>query len=181
MRKKVWLSLIAVLVLFGTWFYFTPHLTVHSIGLAVKAKDVEKLSTYVDFPAVRENLKASLKAQVSEKMARELQDNPFASLGVALASTLINPLVNGLLTPEGLAQLLQGQLPDNTTHSNTIEHYDATSDERQLDPATETSMSYESFDRFAVTITRAGSKPIGFVLHRDGLFSWKLAEIRLPL
>lgn len=180
MSKKVGLSLIAVLVLFGAWFYFTPHLTVHSIGLAVKAKDVEKLSNYVDFPALKENLKTSLKAELSEKMAGELQDNPYASLGITLVSAFINPMVDALVTPESLAQLMRGQLPNN---NNNIEHYDTTSDESQLGPATETSMSYESFDRFVVTITktRAGSKPIGFVLHRDGIFSWKLAEIHLPL
>jgi hypothetical protein len=44
-------------------------------------------------------------------------------------------------------------------------------------------MSYESFDRFVVTVKKKGSteEPLGLVFNRDGIFSWKLSALRLPM
>lgn len=177
MSKKIQFSLVTVLVLFGVWFYFTPHLALHSIKSAVEAQDAGKFSSYVDFPALKENLKASLSARLQEKMAEKQLDNPYAALGAAMVAAFINPMVDAIVTPESLAKLMQGQLPgDNTKRENLA------SDKSQLEPAVKISTSYEGFDRFVVTVkkNREGSEPIDFVLSRDGMFSWKLSEIRLP-
>ena len=51
------------------------------------------------------------------------------------------------------------------------------------DTDVETSMSYESFDRFVVTATKkdAVDESLGLVFNRDGMFTWKLSGVRLPL
>jgi hypothetical protein len=46
----------------------------------------------------------------------------------------------------------------------------------------DTSVHYESFDRFVVAVKKAGSSddPFLLVFHRDGLLGWKLSELRFP-
>jgi hypothetical protein len=48
---------------------------------------------------------------------------------------------------------------------------------------TDIATGYEGFDRFAVRIKERGSpdEPVGFVFGREGLISWKLSALRLPL
>ncbi len=45
----------------------------------------------------------------------------------------------------------------------------------------DTSMACESFNSFVVTIPEKGKKDdaIGLVFNRDGVFSWKLASVRM--
>jgi hypothetical protein len=54
---------------------------------------------------------------------------------------------------------------------------------KSSDSDPDTSMSYESFDRFVVTVKKKGTteEPLGLVFNRDGMFSWKLSALRLPM
>jgi len=58
MSNKAKISIIIAFVAFSTWFYFTPHLAVSGMRSAAEANDAEKLSDYVNFPALKENLRA---------------------------------------------------------------------------------------------------------------------------
>ena len=46
----------------------------------------------------------------------------------------------------------------------------------------ETAMGYEHPQRFVFSIRQAGEdeEPVELVLHRQGLFGWQIAELRLP-
>ncbi len=141
---------------------------------AAEARDAAKFSSYVNFPALKDSLKASFNAKMVLEVQKKKDGNPFAALGVAMAAALINPMIDALVTPESLAMMMKGEKPGpgrNTTAPP------------QSEPNTETAMSYESFDRFIVTIKKKeeAGEPIGFVFKRDGLFSWKLSAIRLPI
>jgi len=173
LTNKAKFSIAAVLILFSVWFFFTPHLTVSAMKSAAEARDAAKLSSYVNFPALKDSLKASFNAKMVSEIQKKKDGNPFSALGVAMAAALINPMIDALVTPESLAMLMEGEKPGherNTTAS------------AQSEPNTETVMSYESFDRFIVTIKKKekAGEPIGFVFNRDSLFSWKLSAIRLP-
>jgi hypothetical protein len=174
MSKKTKISFAIVFVAFCTWFYFTPYLAVSGMKSAAEAKDAEKLAGYVNFPALKENLKASFNAKLASKVAKEKNDNPFAALGAAMAATFINPMVDALVTPESLAMMMKGDKPQPAKKTGQT---------KPSDSDTETSMSYESFDRFVVTVKKKDSteKPIGLVFNRDGMFSWKLSALRLPM
>ena len=43
-------------------------------------------------------------------------------------------------------------------------------------------MGYTDFNRFVVTINKEDSQdPVRFILDREGLLSWKVKEIQLPI
>ena len=164
----------AVFTVLGILFYFTPYLTLFSMKSAADAKDAAKLSSYVNFPALKENLKASFNAKLASETMKS--DNPFSALGAAFASAFINPMIDGLVTPESLAMMMKGNKPQKNQESAILE---STSSEDDVDMT----MAYEDFDHFVVIVKKKGSseEPFGFVLNRDGLFSWKLSSLRIPL
>lgn len=163
----------------GLWFYLTPHLAAREMWSAVEARDSARLARHVDFPA----LKQSVKAQFSERIAPAPGSDgtgasPLRAFGSALAGALVNPLVEALLTPEGLAVVMRGNRP------GTLGSGRSGKEPQVPDPGadTESAMGYEGFDRFVIRVKKKGSadEPIGFVLHREGLIRWKLAGLRLP-
>lgn len=157
------------------WFFFTPHIAVRGMRAAAEERNAARLSGYVNFPALKENLKASLNARIAAETARE-KDNPFAGLGAALAAAFISPLIDALVTPESLAMIMQGDKPEPGK---------AKKSPSKSDPDTETTMSYEGVNSFVVTIRKKNDpkgETMGLIFNRDGLLSsWKLTALRLPL
>ncbi|MFA7239599.1 MAG: DUF2939 domain-containing protein [Sulfuricellaceae bacterium] len=174
MSKTITLSIVIALIAFCTWFYFTPHLAVNGMKTGAEAKDAAKLSSYVNYPALKESLKAGFSAKLTSGAAKE--SKLLGVLGAALADAVVNPTIDALITPESLAMIMRGDKPQPANN--------ATKNTTQSKPSeTETSMAYESFDRFVVTIKKKGAtgEPFGLVFNREGLFSWKLSALRLPL
>ncbi len=167
------IKLFAVIA-FSTWFYFTPHLAVSGMKSAAEAKDAAKLSGYVNFPSLKESLKANFNAKLASVVAKEADGNPFGALAGLLVAAFINPMIDALVTPESLAMMMRGEKPQ--LNMNTAQSKPSESD-------SDTSMSYESFDRFVVTFKKKGSadEAMGLVFNRDGMFSWKLSALRLPM
>ena len=159
----------------ATWFYFTPHLVAQEMASAAAERNAAKLSRHINFPSLRD----SVKAGISAKMASELvlngnPDNPFAALGLALGTALVNPVVDAVVTPEGVAAIMRGERPMDQKGANGK----STGNKSDID----TSIHYESFDRFVVAVKKAGlsDDPFLLVFHRDGIFGWKLSELRFP-
>jgi hypothetical protein len=162
----------AVVVLVVGWLYATPYLAVRGMRSAADARDGAALSSYVDFPAVRDSLKTSVNGRVAS-MAAPLQGNPLAAFGAAMATAMADPMIDALVTPESLELMLKGNVPQQATGMMA-----ATSSDGQV----ETTMGYEGFNSFVLTVKGQGliSNPIGFVMSRNGVFSWKLSAVRLP-
>lgn len=172
MNSKIKLSIVFVFVAFSTWFYFTPHLSVSGMKSAAEAKNSAKLSGYVNFPSLRESLKASFSAKFAPDLEKMKNDKPFAGFGAAMANALINPLIDALVTPENLGMMVNGYKPHSVKESEKTKPTDTDAD---------ISMAYESLDRFVVTVRKTGAPKdvFGLVFHRDGLFSWKLSALRM--
>jgi len=159
----------------AVWFYFTPHLVAQEMASAAAERNAAKLSRHINFPSLRD----SVKAGISAKMASELvlngnPDNPFAALGLALGTALVNPIVDAIVTPEGVAAIMRGEQPMDKSGAKG-KPADSKSD-------VETAVHYESLDRFVVAVKKTGSSkdPLMLVFHRDGIFGWKLSELRFP-
>ena len=154
--------------------YFTPYLTVYNMTKAAEKKDAEALSQYVDYPSVRESLKANLNAMMAKEMVNS--GNPFAALGVVLGSALVNQMVDAFLTPESMAMLMKGERPQIGGFGKG---------EVSQPPATarvKTTMSYEGLNLFVVKVKEKGSSQEGIrlIYKRDGIISWRLSALRLP-
>ena len=182
---KKWIALVLVLVLLlATYVAAGPYMTIRAIRHAVQAQDAGELAEQVDFPALR----ASLKAQLIDKMVREAgpdaQSNPFAAIAMTMATGVVNGVVDGMVNPGGLAAVMQGRrLWRNTQDSFARPAVDANGEpvpRVEPEPLHDATMRYESASRFTATIRDEQGHPIVFVLRRNGL-RWRLADIRLPL
>jgi len=179
MTKGIKVGAAAVLFIAITgWFYFTPYLAVKNMRTAAEKRDSAAFSRYINFPSVRESLKASLNAKMLSEMAKKQDGNLFAAIGAAFTMALVGPMVDAMITPEALAMMMKGEQPSLGKSKPTAVPPAGTSE-----PETETSMGYENFDQFVVSTRKKGTpdEPVALVFQREGLFSWKLSAIRLPL
>ncbi|MGA0808948.1 MAG: hypothetical protein ACO3PI_07855, partial [Burkholderiaceae bacterium] len=91
-----------------------------------------------------------------------------------LGTALVNPIVDAIVTPEGIAAIMRGEQP--------MDRSGAKGKSTNSKSDVETAVHYESLDRFVVSLKELGSSkdPLMLVFHRDGIFSWKLSELRFP-
>jgi hypothetical protein len=178
-------KLVAVVIaLFAAWLFATPYLTLRSIHSAAKNKDVAALSQYVDFPALKESLKTSLRSKIAQTLSKAHSDNPYGNIlgaaGSRLALQLVDPLLDAALTPEIITELLQGQ--GRASSASAANHADRPLSVIFPDKEIAVSRGYESFGRFAVTLREkdSGKEIATFILTRQGLFSWKVSGVNLP-
>lgn len=170
-------SIFAAIAVIGTaiWFYFTPHLVAQEMASAAEERNATRLSHHINFQSLRESVKAGVNAKLaSELLSAGNPDNPFAALGLAIGTALVNPIVDAIVTPEGIASIMRGERPKDQKGAKGK----SSSNKSDID----TSVHYESFDRFVVAVKKAGSSddPFLLVFHRDGLLGWKLSELRFP-
>ncbi|CDG82685.1 DUF2939 domain-containing protein [Janthinobacterium agaricidamnosum] len=164
--------------------YVSPYVTMYRISSAAKAHDAAALSQHVDFPVLRKNLKAQLiEVMGTEMRASGLDNNPFAHLSQELAAKLLNPMIDAMVSPAGIAALIKN-IPHNEP-VNSAEHR-VGQDVKTAAPAprhtqkSQFSLSYRSLNE--VVVRRVGSQEHAgeFTLQRSGLWSWKLTSIALP-
>ncbi|SEQ51748.1 Protein of unknown function [Ectothiorhodospira magna] len=165
------LILAGLLALAGGYFY-APYYTVSQMQAAVEANDPDRLARYVDFPALREDVRQSLNQMLARELAEFRRDNPFGNLGVAVAGALLKPLVDAVVSPTGVATIMEGHVPepDGRTMGFTAQG------------ETQVRMGYSGLHRFVVTLEsdRDPLQQMDLILVRQGAFSWKLAALRFP-
>ena len=176
MNKKIMGAIVALIVVIGGYFYASPYLVLNHIKSAVEAGDSEKLSVYIDYPSVRRSLKDQVKAKILEDT--EI-DNPniLGTLGVKFASTMIDNVVDTMVTPEGVTLLLQGKnLKDGLMNPLGEERQPSEGSDRM-----ETSTRYLSMNVFEISVKKPNQeKMLKVIMHRDGL-SWKVNKLILDL
>src|SRR5216110_3409768 len=73
--KKTVLVLGTLVAGLAAWVYLSPRLAAKHLRDAARTGDVEALNEVVDFPLVRENLKADLKASLLESTSARQQEH----------------------------------------------------------------------------------------------------------
>lgn len=160
-----------------------PYWSLHYLGEALEAGDEGALKRYVDWPAVRAGLKEDLSGMLSRETGRAIASRDGeATVGGLLASAignaLLEPLVDALVTPEGLAAMIrEGRAGEGA----------AARDGQSARTPGEGSALWEhlSFAFFtgpatfeAVFETKGGEKVVG-VMQLNGI-RWQLVRLRLP-
>jgi hypothetical protein len=164
----------AVAIFLAVAYLASPVLGYYRLQDAARSGNQDALEATVDFPAVRESLKAQLSAGLAAKAQSDpkLKSNPFARFGMMLAGALVGKVVDTYLTPEAIGQMVsQAKAPGAKSPVDGIGN-----------PKLEKHYSYISLDRFRVTAVDPArpDRPFSFVMDRRGLFSWKLVRIELP-
>lgn len=182
---KKWIALIvAVLALLLGYVAAGPYLAIRGIHASLQARDVDRLERYVDFPVLRGNVRAQLEDRMA-RAAGQLGGGMLGDLARGMASQLGGAAVDAMVSPRGIAMLLEGRSlakrvtdpftapppePSGTTGGDTVpQGY------RPLDQA---ETRFESASRFVATTQDADGQPMTFVFQRQGL-RWRLTDIRL--
>lgn len=173
--KKFLSACVLVLAAVGAYWYFSPYLVLRDMAAAAKAKDADAFNEKVDYPRVRESLKGQFSAQMAKKIG-EPSSNPFSALGTMIGMAVVGPMVDALVRPEMVMQMMQeGRVK---------------TDKPAADPASGAGDSElrwvierRGVDRVIAT-PRKGAAPaaaddLGFVFERSGFATWKMTEIRI--
>ena len=174
MKKFVYLA-IGLIVIIAIYLYASPYLALNNIKKAAQAGDADTLSEYIDFPSVKQGLKDQINAQIMKEVTQEDTDG-FEALGAMLATAMIDKAVDGIVTPDGVAMMVQGQKPD--LNGDAVEQTDVEqADESKLDYKT----NYITYKSFKVSLFNPDYEDnLDIIMRRDGL-SWKVNRINLPL
>ena len=175
--KKFLPWLVGLLIIFAIYLYASPYIALYNIKNAAEQKDADKLSGYIDFPSVKQSMKDQVKAAMVEELASSKEQDGFEALGTMLAAAMIDPLIDGLVTPDGVALMLQGQKLDFDLNNDTPEDKPKAKNED-----VDYKAGYLSFNRFKVQIIDANDpdESLDVIMHRDWL-SWKVTRINFSL
>jgi hypothetical protein len=164
--KKLAGALVLLVIAVGGWWYASPLWTLRQMREAATSGDADKISRYVDYPAVREDLKSEFRRSMMSEITKD-QGNGFAMLGSAFALALIDPMIDAMVTPEGVEamfdQAKRERLPDKGPKMP----------QASSDPI----VDRIGFDEFIVR--DSDPKKGSLVFQRAGL-GWKLVGFEMP-
>jgi len=156
----------------GAYVAAGPYLTLNRLQKAIAAGDAQALSSYVDFPTLRENLKQQINARTNQGANAAFQNPIVSRLVGGFATSVTDAAVDSLVTPAGLNGLLSGA----ALWTNNFADSSGVTLQQRIENG---QRSFESLSAFTVTFAAMTGSQIAIVLTRDGL-SWKLTNVRLP-
>ena len=169
MSKRWLMAAVVLFVAAGTtWYFASPWYTLKQMRDAAQANDADAMSAYIDYPAVREDLKAEIMAQVMAEAEKDKSD--FGALGVGLASAMLGPMIDGFVSPAGL----RAAFVANRNKQAAQPQQKAAG---ALNLTDDVEIERRSFDEFAV-----GNKshPDGQMIFKRHGLGWKLSGVDLP-
>jgi len=160
MKLKVGLAVASLVAAMGAWFAFSPSMAVTALADAIYSQDADEIRERVDTVRVKERLQSYLSETMIGPVLDDEVDNPFEGFGRLAATSMLPAMVDRLVSPEGLRDMLEGQ-------SNSADPSDLSWE-----------ISRDGLDRFSAKLSNS-DEAANFIFERDGL-SWLLVEIRKP-
>ena len=171
--------------------YASPYWALRTLSTAVQNQDAATVAEHVDFPALREDLKGQLLLKVQREMAKPgVESQPFSGLGQMFAMGLVNQMVDGLVSPTGVALALKNGAVLRSissgipgVSSETPQGAESGHEKTQPKPQPKNpqrgdfTLRYENWS--TVQVQPKDGTSSGFTLRRDGLLSWKLVAMDL--
>ena len=161
--KKGGIAVAIIVLLAAAWLTFSPYWTLSRMKAAAEANDAAALNGYIDYPALRENLKSDMAAMASAETVRR-GGNPAQA---AMAMAFIGPMIDAYVQPATMTGMLTGRAAKGPAPKARI-----TGDDVEV--------TRDSLKRFTVKSAdmRAG-KGGGAVFEMRGL-GWVMTRIALP-
>lgn len=165
MNKKLIGALIAIVVVICGYLYATPYIALNNIKKAAQAGNSDTVSKYIDYPSVRQSFKDQMNAYMLKEMAKHYNDG-FAALGTMLASTMVDKMIDGIVTPEGMTMMMQGKNLKDSAKDSVQQEESSIQDEHQPDYKS----GYTSLNDFEMLIEdQDKAKEVKVLMVRDGL------------
>lgn len=166
---------LAVLVVTGGYWYWSPALALHNMRTAAKNGDADEFNNYVDYPKLRENLKGYLSGQITQAMGDGPGDKSgMGALGAALGVALVGGMVDAFVRPENVMQAMQSGKLGKYKEQRTS----PSSQPERAPPSVETER--KGMDKFVVHLREQGATDelASLVMERSSFATWKLTEVR---
>ncbi len=175
-QRKGILAIGAVLLMaVAAYWYWSPLLALRQMQTAAKTHDGVAFNERVDYPRLRESVKAHLAERQGEQDASA---DAAARMRGAFAKLLVNGLIDGLVQPDVVMGVMRhGTLDaqrggeDNSTGSDSSEEKKDWIAERE---------GMSTFIAFIGNKEDAREKRIGLVMERSGFANWRLVGLRMP-
>lgn len=173
--------LIAFFIAASAGFYATPYYSASQMQQAAQANDSSKLNSYIDYPMVKESLKASLHSSIGHSLLKNKTDSGMNAFAAMFAAAFVNPLVDGLVTPENISLMLQANQPSGLQTSKEDNKAEENPQSTTKDDIM-THKYYQDFDHFVIDVASKTepNKPFRFTFTRQSLVSWKLTGLTIP-
>jgi hypothetical protein len=160
-------ALAAVLIVIASgalWYFESPVWTLKGMKDAAQSHDADALNAYIDYPVLRESLKAELMVRAAAEARKD--KSGFGALGLAVGSAVLRPLIDGLVSPAGMRAALLANRQENMGSAASA-----------LRLPEQPVIVRRSFSEFVVTTKR---QPASGLLFRRHGFSWLLSGVELP-
>lgn len=167
--KRAALGALALIIAAGvTWYLASPDWTLRQMKAAADGNDADALNSYIDYPALREDLKAEIMAQMIAEARKD--KSGLGGLGLAIGTAMVGPVIDGLVTPAGMRAALIAKREEDQTKA-------APRAASALRIPDEPVIVRHGFSEFVVASKRHPRS--GLVFKRHGL-SWMLSGVELP-
>jgi len=185
MKKAIILIVPITILLLGAWLFASPYITLKRFGSALERGDASEISKYVDYQALREDLKKDLKVLLAKEVAKEVNTEEVGLFALTFGSLFIDLFVETAVSQEGLAYIMKkGRMPTEEVVMQNLEAkeekpkgMEVATEYRDTDAKEEleTSASYKGINTFVYQIRDKSSKEgIDLIFERRGLADWKL-------
>jgi hypothetical protein len=170
--------LLALAAIVGGWYYVSPGITVKAMVEAAQDGDEARFSSYVDYDALRADMKSELTTRLQEEAKRD--GSAEAKLGLAMGMAMMNPIVDSMVSPKGMqtafANLAKEQQAAKAKGGNGGDAGGKDAAAKGSIPA-DPEIQRQGLNRFIVTGKDTPGSGLVFVRYGVG---WKLAGIDLP-
>lgn len=169
---------IALIALLG-WIVSGPYLAIHGIRQAIESRDIAALERHVDYPMLRANVKAQLEDRIAREVGHRFGEGSLGGMAAGVAGMLSNSAMDAMVSPAGIAVLLQGRALVDRARGNVDPQGGLTAGAVAFDPLKDAQTRFASHSRFIATVHSAQGQPVDFVFERQGL-RWRLTDVTLP-
>ena len=169
MRRPIILAGAALLLLLaagGAWYVLSPGWTLKAMVDAAQAGDEARFSSYVDYAALRDDMKGEVTRRLQREAKRD--GSAEAQLGLAMGMAMLGPLVDQMVSPKAMKTAFSKLAGEQIAKGK-----DAGSGKAKALP----DIRRDGPNRFLVV--GKDNPEAGLVFERSGL-GWKLTGIDLP-
>jgi len=181
MKKGIWIAVVAVFFL--GYIGVGPFLAMSGIKSGIETKDSVMLSEHIDFQSLRQNLKDQFNAKMIMDLQSKEKNNPFGALAAGFASKLVDGIVDGMVTPAGLAQMISGKAPSKPGEAPSQKEGEKVMPGKSAEKKElfeNARFGFDSTSKFSIWVPTKKEEEVRFLLVRNGL-DWKLSNIIIPM
>jgi hypothetical protein len=166
MRKVVALFALVVIIAI-VWWYASPIWTLRAMGDAAKDRDQAKLSAYVDYPALRADVKHDMGDYAAAKAGKRFGE-PGRALAAYITNAFGDPAVDAVVSPAGVEAMFASE-----------QQIEAAGGRLQAPVHAGDHPVIERDGLSSFRVHGRGATKGALVFHREGL-GWKLVGLDLP-